>query len=167
MGTSLYGPIQRAFCRVCTEFNSVEISGWVQSLACFSHTPTHVETTLSHAQLFSRVGILAMRHQLSHQLTSERVSGNLLKHYKECHPGCTPPERYLMKMQDCEGETLDLGQQMDRLDEMTMASLDSSNMDGWSESASMDAEDMETLVSRDAGRGMAQGQGKAVGRASD
>ena len=66
-----------------------------------------------------------------------------------------------MKMQDCEGETLDLGQQMDRLDEMTMASLDSSNMDGWSESASMDAEDMETPVSRDAGRGMAQGQGRA------
>lgn len=53
-----------------------------------------------------------------------------------------------MKMQDCDGETLDLGQQMDRLDEMAMASLDNSNMDGWSESASMDAEDIETPVSR-------------------
>ena len=36
------------FCRVCTEFDSGETLGPVQSLACNCH-PVHVVTTLNHA----------------------------------------------------------------------------------------------------------------------
>ena len=51
-------------------------------------------------------------------------------------------------MQEMEGEALDLGQQMDRLDEMAMASIDTTNLDGWSETASVDAEDSESTPVR-------------------
>ena len=65
--------------------------------------------------------------------------GNLLKHYKERHPGCTPPERYLMKA-DGDSEGLSLDKSSDDL------AMDITNVEGWPDSAS-EADNTETSVS--------------------
>ena len=62
-GTSVYSLIRRNFDRICTEFDSGEISGRVQSLLHTRHAPIHLVTSLHRAELgFLSASTLVLRH---------------------------------------------------------------------------------------------------------
>ncbi|KAK7497627.1 hypothetical protein BaRGS_00011022 [Batillaria attramentaria] len=80
----------------------------------------------------------------SRQTMDRPYKCNLLKHYKERHPGCSPPERYLEKMAADGDASLDAScMDMDKMDEMSLSNMDSNSLNR-TENSSMDSSEMVT-----------------------